>query len=86
MQPATESEKADLRAALANLGIGHFATDTIHRQHVALVRAEDREPMHPIRLGQVLTEYGAIRKPKWDGTKRRKDGKRPGFMVKGWIV
>jgi len=77
---------ADLRAALANLGSGHFATETIYRQHRMLARADDREPMHVIRLGQVLREYGAIRKAKWDGSRTRTNGRRPGFMVKGWIV
>lgn len=52
-----------------------------------VARTAGREPMHPIRLGQVLAEYGAIRKPKWDGSRKRLTGtKKTGYMVKGWIV
>jgi hypothetical protein len=53
---------------------------------MAAVARHGRQPMHPVRLGQVLREYGAISKPKWDKSKKRKPGKRPGFMVKGWII
>lgn len=85
--PANEQEQNDLREVLAALGgKGHWSTNEIHRRHVALVRAHGREPMHPVRLGQVLAEYGVIRKAKWDGSKPRGPGKRPGLMVKGWIL
>lgn len=84
--PATEQEASDLREVLAALGSGHFTADLIHRQHVAAVMRHGRDPMHPVRLGQVLRDYGAISKAKWDGTKKRKRPKRDGYMVKGWIV
>jgi hypothetical protein len=85
-QPPSEQEESDLREVIAVLGSGHFTTGQIHRAHMAAVARHGRQPMHLIRLGQVLREYGAISKPKWDGTKKRKPGYRPGFMVKGWII
>ena len=84
--PPTEQEASDLREVLAALGSGHFTAEHIYRRHVAAVGRHGREPMHPVRLGQVLREYGAISKAKWDRTKKRKKPKRDGYMVKGWIV
>lgn len=87
VQPANKQEQQDVRDVLAALGNrGHWSNDEIHRRHAAIVRAQGREPMHPVRLGQVLAQYGVIRKAKWDGSKKRKDGKRPGYMVKGWLL
>jgi hypothetical protein len=86
-QPATEQEQQDVRDVIAALGgRGHWSNDEIHRRHAAIVTAQGREPMHPVRLGQVLKEYGVIRKAKWDGSKDRGPGKRPGYMVKGWLL
>lgn len=87
VQKATEQEQQDLRDVIAALGgRGHWSNDEIHRRHAAIVMAQGREPMHPVRLGQVLREYGVIRKAKWDGSKDRGPGKRPGYMVKGWLL
>lgn len=72
---------------LASVGNrGHWSNEELHRRHAEIVRSKGREPMHPVRLGQCLAEYGAIKKAKWDGTKNRGPGKRPGFMVKGWLL
>lgn len=87
VQPANEDERNDVREVLAAFGgRGHWSNEEIHRRHVVLVRAHGREPMHPVRLGQVLAEYMVIRKAKWDGSKDRGPGKRPGYMVKGWLL
>lgn len=86
IQPATEQEASDLREVLAALGPGHFTADLIYRQHVAAVGRHGREPMHPVRLGQVLRDFGAISKAKWDPTKKRERPKRDGYMVKGWVI
>lgn len=87
VQRASEQEQDDLREVLASFdNRGHWSNEEIHRAHAAIVCAQGREPMHPVRLGQVLAEYGVIRKPKWDGSKKRLPGKRPGYMVKGWLL
>lgn len=85
-RPPSDREKEDLREVLGLLGPGHFSAEEIHRRHVAAATAHGHEPMHPVRLGQVLKEYGAIRKQKWDGSKKRSPEHHPGYMVKGWIV
>jgi hypothetical protein len=87
VQPANDQEQQDVREVLAAFGgRGHWSNDEIHRRHTAIVTAQGRQPMHPVRLGQVLAEYGVIRKAKWDGSKDRGPGKRPGYMVKGWLL
>lgn len=78
-----------VRRTLQSLGSGHFSMERIHQHHVTLMVSTGREPLNAVRLGQVLREYGAIRRPKWDKNKERPNkpkGFPKGYMVKGWIL
>jgi hypothetical protein len=69
---------------------GHFTASELWRMHARWAASHGRDPMTPVRLGLLLGEYGAIRKPKWDLSKTSPEraasrGQR-GQMVKGWIL
>lgn len=79
MPKVTHEELEDLRPALAGLAGGsrHAAT-YLYARYTEAMRAAGREPAHPVRFGQMLIEYGAMRRQVWD--KGRKQ------MVRGWII
>jgi hypothetical protein len=78
MPNVTREELEDLRPVLEPIGSGHYTASYLYERHVSVMRAQDREPVHPVRFGQILKEYGALRKAKWDRHKRA--------MVKGWMT
>jgi len=89
VQPAKPDEMEAVRLLVRSLGPGHFSMERIHHQHRADSAGLGREPMNAVRLGQVLKEYGALKKPKWDKHKERPNkpkGFPKGYMVKGWIL
>lgn len=89
VQPAKPEEQEILRATLKIVGPGHHSADRIYRCQLNAARSLGRAPMNRIRLGQVLAEYGATRRPKWDKTKERPNKPRgfpEGYMVKGWVL
>lgn len=85
----TAEELSDVRLALAGRS-GHFSSSQLYGWYVEAMRREGREPAHAVRFGQMLAEYGALRRPIWDKNKpaRTASGKakRPGQTVKGWLV
>lgn len=86
-----DDELADVRLAL-NGRTGHFKASKLYAWYVEAMEREGRTPSHPVRFGQMLAEYGAIRRPVWDAslkgakTPTTSGGKRRGQMVKGWLV
>jgi hypothetical protein len=76
-QPANNQERADVEALIPAMGPGHFTAERVRLVHAGLMANTGRDPMSPIRLGQVLGEMGVISKQRWDKSK--------GYMVKGWI-
>jgi len=84
-------ELADVRLALGDRS-GHFSASDLYGWYVEAMEREGREPVHPVRFGQMRREHGAIRRSIWD---KGRDGaktptatgkKRQGQMIKGWVV
>lgn len=78
MPNVTHEELEDLRPVLEPIGSGHHLASDLYERHVSVMRAQGREPVHPVRFGQILRAYGALRKAKWDRHKRA--------MAKGWLT
>lgn len=87
----SREELGDLRDMLANRG-GRYSSETLYRWHVQWAEREGREPVTPLRLGQILREYGAERRKIWDRSKpgastpTASGGRRKGEMVNGWEI
>ena len=77
--PLSPQVLADVKAAFEGLrpGTHHPASDLYRRYKLAMER-QGREPVHQMRFGKMLIEFGALRKAKWDSDL--------GYMVSGWII
>lgn len=78
MPYVTHEELEDLRPVLTPLGSGHYAAADLYQRYVQTMQLAGKKPSHPVRFGQVLKHYGALRKAKYDQTTKK--------MVKGWLV
>jgi predicted metal-dependent hydrolase len=78
MPYVTHEELEDLRPVLEPLRSGHYSAKDLYWRHKSVMEQKGRRPVHPVRFGQILTAYGALRKAKWDSEERR--------MVKGWMI
>lgn len=76
----THEELEELRPVLEPLKIGgHYLAADLYVRHVRVMRDLFRKPpAHAVRFGQILTAYGALRKPKWDRENK--------CMAKGWVI
>jgi len=82
----SHEELEDLRAALEGLHVGRaYSARVLYTRHVDAMERLGHKVVHPVRFGQILAEYGALRKQVWDKHWKRAGG-RKGSMVAGWII
>lgn len=90
LRKITPREMDDWRLTQSLLHItGHHLASDLYQRHSRVMSERGRTSCSPVRLGQILAEHGAIRKPKWDPSVVYTTGEgkqRRGQMRKGWIL
>jgi hypothetical protein len=59
--PIPEATLADVKATLDGLASGVYLSADLYARYQRVVRADGREPAHPVAFGQMLAEYGVLR-------------------------
>lgn len=79
IKPLSESTLADVKATLEGLRSGAvYASSDLYQRYCRVMRGQNREPVHQVRFGRMLTEWGALRRKAYDREK--------GHQVHGWMI
>jgi hypothetical protein len=79
IKPLAEATLADVKATLEGLGTGKvYAASDLYQRYRAVMKGQDREPVHAVRFGQMLAEWGALRRKLYDRSK--------GHQVAAWMI